>query len=104
DLPSSVTAAAAPTSPRCSKFSANASLTRLNFGSQVPSIFTAMICLLIARGVRTARPRHSTQAKANHLRGGRQGLTPCTQWLIPKICAAHLFEKLIFQTGREQNT
>src|ERR1700722_3301247 len=41
-LPSSMTAAAAPTSPRFSKFSANVSLTRLNLGSQVPSIFTAM--------------------------------------------------------------
>ena len=44
-----VTAADAPTSPRCSKFSANASLNRLNFASQVPSIFTAMICLLASR-------------------------------------------------------
>ena len=48
-LPSSITAAAAPTSPRFSKFSANASFTRVNLGSQVPSIFTAMNILLVSR-------------------------------------------------------
>src|SRR3989442_13119305 len=46
--PSIVIATAAPTSPRCSKFSAKASRTRRNPESQVPSIFPTVIPSSIA--------------------------------------------------------
>src|ERR1700683_1137236 len=77
-LPSSTTAAAAPTSLLFSKFSANASLTRLNFGSQVPSIFTAMNYLLVslARNFnrlrdRAAATRPAPRRAAEAMRSGR---------------------------------
>ncbi len=35
---------------------------------------------------------------------GAAGADPCTQWPSTKICAAHIFEGLIFQTAREQNS